>query len=306
MLVGNYGVGNMGDEALQKYFLHTFLDVEWTVVSYDVPRLPFGIRSLFTPWWKTVLVLWKTDGVVFGGGSLFTDVESLEGPFLWGWHAGLAWFFGKPVYLAFQGIGPFRTRISTYITRWTVQRARFISVRDDASFERIRQWRGDVVKSFDPVFLALAKSRDVSTVRDSVGRRHIVIIPRANSHHTFVNRAKDIYARGTFDAVSICSLEPGNPREKAVCETLLSIFPDSILHTIHAIDQLIDIVSSASFVLSQRYHGALIAFALGVPFDVIAQYDNDKLSSLLALNREDALRLVNAGESALRRTLYEY
>ena len=83
LLVGNFGVGNVGDEAIRTYILQAFPEVHWTVLSGDrmqsgdVPRLPYGIRSfLSTAWWKTLRAYRSSDGIVFGGGSLFTDVES--------------------------------------------------------------------------------------------------------------------------------------------------------------------------------------------------------------------------------------
>ena len=97
LLISNYGTGNHGDVALKEYFLTRFPEVEWIVLSAnaqsprDVPRLPFGLRSLFTtPWWRTLAALRSSDAVIFGGGSLFTDVESVRACLLWWWHACVA------------------------------------------------------------------------------------------------------------------------------------------------------------------------------------------------------------------------
>ena len=80
LLVGNFGVGNLGDEALKDYFLQEFSTVDWTVVSADpqgekeVARLPGGVRSLLKlQWFKTLFAYRSCDAIVFGGGSLFTD-----------------------------------------------------------------------------------------------------------------------------------------------------------------------------------------------------------------------------------------
>lgn len=71
VLIGNYGVGNFGDEALKEYFLSAFPDITWSVVSArpsgeELPRLPGGFRSLFSHWWKTLGAIRNTDAVVFG------------------------------------------------------------------------------------------------------------------------------------------------------------------------------------------------------------------------------------------------
>ena len=93
LLVGNYGVGNAGDEILKDYFLERFPGIEWIVcsacpVSGEVWRLPAGVRSFLSfKWLYTLWVLRKSDGMVFGGGSLFTDVESVRACFVWFAHA---------------------------------------------------------------------------------------------------------------------------------------------------------------------------------------------------------------------------
>jgi len=196
LLVGNYGVGNLGDEALREYFLETYPEVEWVVVmggakgakgtkGAKVCRLPFGLRSLFmTPWWRTIRSLQGSDGIVFGGGSLFTDTESSFACWLWWWHACVGWLFRKDLILAFQGIGPFRTGIGKALAKWVVKRAVFVSVRDQASLDRITSWRSDVILSFDPILKA------PKVLRVPKAPRSLLVIPRRNSDRKFFSRQK--------------------------------------------------------------------------------------------------------------------
>ena len=143
LLVGNYGVGNAGDEILRAYFLERFPEVQWQVVSArpsqgELPRFPAGLRSFLSfRWLRTCIALVQSHGLVFGGGSLWTDMESLSACFIWSVHAWFAWFLRKPYFLAFQGIGPFRTKTGERLAQWVVRHAAFISVRDQASFERL-------------------------------------------------------------------------------------------------------------------------------------------------------------------------
>ena len=111
LMVGNYGDGNVGDEALREYFLRRYTSHRWTVLSahpstpQELPRLPSGIRSFLSfKWLRTLNQLPDFDAVVFGGGSLFTDIESPLACILWWLHVRAARFFGKPVLLAFQGV----------------------------------------------------------------------------------------------------------------------------------------------------------------------------------------------------------
>ncbi|MEK7137506.1 MAG: polysaccharide pyruvyl transferase family protein, partial [Patescibacteria group bacterium] len=140
LLVGNYGVSNAGDEILREYFLERFPEIDWKVLSAhpekgEFPRFPAGLRSFFSlRWLSTLRELRKADGMVFGGGSLLTDTESVRACFIWFLHAAAAWLLHKPIILAFQGIGPFRTKAGEWCSRWVVRRAAFISVRDEESY----------------------------------------------------------------------------------------------------------------------------------------------------------------------------
>lgn len=309
VLIGNYGVGNLGDEALKEYFLRTFINVEWGVLSAqptkrEYPRLPAGIASLFlTPWWRTISVIFKSDAVVFGGGSLFTDAESVFACFLWWWHVVVAWVFRKPVYLAFQGIGPFRTRIGEWFARCAVRVSSSLSVRDDQSKNQVDMWELNkkVVLTFDPVFLLLKK-----TFQKNSSKKVFVLIPRSNSSATFCERAGALVRTQQGDAVCVLSLQPEAAGEKRTCAQLAR----AVRGTVVPIRSLADLsleVAAASFVLAQRYHGALAALALGTDFDVVPQREGDKLSALRDLRgrEEECVRLVQAGEDALRAALHK-
>ena len=327
LLIGNYGVGNLGDEVLRKYFLITFTEVEWVVVTchgelcrtmrqnsecrtstglsvtHIVPRLPFGLRSLVTPWWRTVREYWRADSVVFGGGSLFTDSESIKAPLIWWWHACLAWIFGKPIFLAFQGVGPFRTYLGASLTKWVVKRAKFISVRDHSSFERVKKWTNNVVESFDPVFHSLSLSRERARVRVSEKRDILVLIPRSNSDDTFLHRAQDIYKTKSFYHVLILSLQPDRACEKAVCKKVQEHIPSAQILSVHSLNELSRIIESASFVFSERYHGALAALVHGIHFETVSQTQGDKFDALRILSKTQAIKLVQDGDNALRLVL---
>ncbi|OGJ57821.1 hypothetical protein A2635_04765 [Candidatus Peribacteria bacterium RIFCSPHIGHO2_01_FULL_51_9] len=304
VLVGNFGVGNLGDELLKKYFLNQFSDISWTTVSatprtQEVPRLPLGLRSFFRPWWRTLHAYHTCDGVVFGGGSLFTDTESPFACVLWWWHALIAWMFGKPLLLAFQGIGPFRTRMGMACARWVIRHAVFCSVRDEASAKRVEGWGRTVVRSTDPIVGSVV-SGEWKVVSD--GGKRFVIIPRQNSGENFFSRVRDVIRKNSFDEIVILSLQPDHRGEKRVCEQLQEEVKDAIIVPIHSLEMLVCEIYRASCVLSQRYHGALTALALKKNVEIVHQTEGDKLASLRESlsNGVSALRI---GEETLRSAL---
>ncbi|MFH0770703.1 MAG: polysaccharide pyruvyl transferase family protein [Candidatus Peregrinibacteria bacterium] len=304
LLIGNYGVGNLGDEALCRFFQRRYPHICFDVVSAcpgegEYPRFPFGLRSLLRPWWRTLRALFRCDGVVFGGGSLFTDIESASACRLWWWHALFARLFKKPIILAFQGIGPFRSAASERLARSVVRASVALSVRDFASFTRVETWRLNkkVVLSFDPLY-ALMRSVSVR----SAPRKIIALIPRRNSGQAFIDACMTAVREADWEGVVILSLQPSNRGERKVCERLKTALGRATVVPVSALDQLVQLVSEAGCVVSERYHGALAALALGKPLVLVSQGSDDKLSTLSHLLRvppEELLNLIEEGERAL-------
>ncbi|PIQ76603.1 hypothetical protein COU78_02755 [Candidatus Peregrinibacteria bacterium CG10_big_fil_rev_8_21_14_0_10_49_24] len=317
LLIGNYGVSNLGDEALRDYFLRSFPEIEWQVVSAcptvgELHRLPAGLRSFFSfRWIPTLRALYRSDGVVLGGGSLFTDIESPKACFLWWIHTAAARLFRKKIILAFQGIGPFHTLRGKMFARRAVRSANFLSVRDTLSLQRAKSFspRTSVIESFDPIFLSVPKrAQDISS------QHTIVLIPRKNSGDVFVSRAQDLVNHTErWNRISVLSLQNDSHDEHEFCMFLREKFGSSCeVRSVSSLAELAEGVSEGSFVLTERYHGAIAALALGRDLEVLAQGENDKLDAIRLMmqgtpahGRADRLRdLVLQGELALKEELY--
>jgi len=315
VLVGNYGVANLGDEALRDYFLHTFTTIEWVVVSAhpynpnEVPRLPGGLRSLFTTnWWKTVKVIRSSDALVFGGGSLFTDVESVYACFLWSVHAWTAIFLGKPVHLAFQGMGPYKTRVGEWLARSVARKAASISVRDEASVHRLEAWglSTKVVQTFDPVFSFM-----VSQKKDHITKNVFIVIPRHNSGELLKKQMLQMLAEtSNIEDVHIVLMQPDDAAEQATADALHSALPvPATIVPVRTMEELMEEVSGVTCVLTQRFHGALAALAAGSTVSIVTQGEGDKLSQLLPFARGEQsvgglIERVNKGEECLAQALH--
>lgn len=310
VLVGNYGTGNLGDEALKDYFLASFPDIEWITLSAasagdrEAVRLPAGLRSFCSlRWLRTLRLMHRCDAVVFGGGTLFTDIESVQACVIWGIHAWVARLLGKPVLLCFQGIGPFRTKAGERIARRVVRDARYVSVRDQASAARIREWgRVDFVQTFDPVFSVVQKRKSSHDTKNV-----FILIPRRNSGNSFMEEAHRLLDQTAYDIIRIVLMQPDDPGEQKIAEYFKKLCGDRAqVIGVTTLAGLIDAVRDASLVLSQRYHGALAALALGRWLVICPQEKDDKLSSLLGNDGKPLtdirplLTLVATGEESLR------
>lgn len=149
LLVGNYGAGNLGDEAILISLLDLCCchDLIPTVISanptettrlYDVPSvppIPCGIRSFLRGTLSiTRRAYAECDAVILGGGGLFTD-ERWRAPFIWGIHALASKLSHKPLYCLGQSIGPLKSKHSRKIAYHAFSHAQKICVRDYASYE---------------------------------------------------------------------------------------------------------------------------------------------------------------------------
>lgn len=216
---------------------------------------------------------------MFGGGSLFTDTESLWACVLWGFHGLVAYLFGRPIMLAFQGIGPFRTRLGEGIARWLIRKSVYISVRDSLSYSRISSWPKNtkVIQSFDPVFSLI--EADKIGVRTNI----LIVIPRMNSSQSFLNKFIELYNRQSWDKIIILRFEPSHPGEQSITREILAAMPSTQRSSVRDITDYTSLLSSmegASCVLTHRYHGAIAALALGLDLHVVSQGEGDKLSAL--------------------------
>ncbi|MSR68118.1 hypothetical protein EXS65_04855 [Candidatus Peribacteria bacterium] len=310
LLIGNYGVGNIGDEALKAYFLGAFPEIEWTVVSAapergnEVPRLPFGLRSFFRPWMRTLLAIARSDAVVFGGGSLFTDSESVFACVLWWWHALVCRIFRKRLLMAFQGVGPFRTSCGKRLARSTFRSAAFVSVRDSASLRGVQSWnlRTTPVLTFDPVFAYFATRKPLPS-----SKKILSIIPRGNSNDAFFTEF-GIALKQTFHEVRILLMQP-SALECSIAEKIkAATSTPSVIVSLLSAEQLLEEISMSSQVISQRYHGALAALAVGIPVTIVPQTSSDKLWELREMQHDpeglwELDALAKKGEEGLRRAM---
>src|SRR3989344_2301824 len=101
-------------------------------------------------------------------------------------------------------------------------------------------------------------------------------------------------------AVRVLSFQPGNPQEQRVCRQAAARVPGGAeVMPVRSIAELTVAVAGASFVLTQRYHGAVLALALGIPFQVASQQPTDKLAALAESRANNWPLLLTAGDKLL-------
>lgn len=160
VLSGYYGFHNVGDEAILQAIIHALRseksDIEITVLSNDPEhtKKTYGVNAVNR--WKLGEVfkaIGAADGVISGGGSLLQDKTGLKSiPYYTGIMM-IAHFLRKPFFVYSQGIGPLEQSISRKLVKYAVSKAKYLSVRDQESFELLRNIgiKGEIELVPDPV-----------------------------------------------------------------------------------------------------------------------------------------------------------
>ncbi|MFN4219850.1 MAG: polysaccharide pyruvyl transferase family protein, partial [bacterium] len=144
-LVGYYGFGNTGDDAIllaavEEYtkaydlyvrilankhpYIYNMLKNHDNVVIYD----RWSIRDINE-------CIYHSDAVIFGGGGIFQDKTSLKSFLYYFSIALLAKINSKKIIIERNSIGPLEKKLSKFLFSKVVQWASYISVRDSLSFD---------------------------------------------------------------------------------------------------------------------------------------------------------------------------
>lgn len=279
VLSGYYGFGNIGDEALLAGLLTGIRsvapEVSPVVLSAD-PTATVAAHGVEAVDRHSVSSVWRTlrnsQGLLSGGGSLLQDVTSKRSIYYYLSIMALAQVQGLPYCLFGQGIGPIRRPAARWVTRHMLQCSRGVWVRDDASWELVRELGakpGHLSVVGDPAFLLPAISGDEAS-RPAIAR-WVVAVRSWGDEAGWLPHL--VVALGTAAAEAGASLL-FLPMHRAT-DLILS---ERIAQQIHMVyDVPVDVADTYSFhearrllacadlVLAMRLHALILAAVSGVP-----------------------------------------
>lgn len=187
-LVGYYGFGNTGDEALLDAIVST-LHEAWQARTGGVEPLEIGVLSArpeetrrsypleaiprFSPL-QVLRQLRRSDLVLSGGGTLLQDKTSLRSLVYYAGIILLARHLGAPVMLYANGLGPLTSATGRRLARRALAACRLITLRDSQSLQDLRQLapglRTEVRVTADPAFaLPAAPARQATELLEAIG-----------------------------------------------------------------------------------------------------------------------------------------
>lgn len=317
LVIGCYGCGNRGDDAILQGICSLFS--EWQITAFNgaledvseyLPvrtvscRMNEGISfsvmcSLIRQFFPLVREVYRTDIVVYGGGSLIHDLTpyNLLFQFFWAW---LARIFRKRVYFFSIGVGPIRTKIGKRLCRYNLSKSDGVFVRDRRGFEICRELGiRDVKMTADAAFATDRQSGcRTDVLRDmKVENGEYICVTACQWFHSenFWKRDQMDFS-GEKENLAQCIMKIYNEFHKPLLfvpteakdiilgrqlkermpEVDFRLCPDS-----WNADRMAAIIENSYLLIGMRMHSIIMAARQGVPFVAIV-YD-EKVHQLLKM-----------------------
>lgn len=295
VLIGNFGAQNIGDELILAGFLKKLgkelPKAKVTILGSDpkrirrfhgidtLPLLPCGLRSFFRRgWWRSIRKMKKADAVIFPGGGLFTDEESLRAIIIWGLHLLAARYFWKPVYLLGQSIGPIKGEYAKDLTRGILKKAEWIGTRDTASANELKKLgipANKIKNGRDSscwLVNRLAKTRPIK----KTGRIKILVSLRSfpNIGETFfkeITKALDQISEQRQARISFAAFGKGDLDVwKTICRNAKHAKLWKVLELPESAEGVLKEIKAFDLVIGMRLHSIIAAKLVGTPAIALA------------------------------------
>lgn len=285
VICGNYGVGNLGDEAIAqglKFLLLQQYPEATTAVMGKGNLLPIGVRSFVKSlfnwdlWRRPLKMIREADVFVLGGGALFTQEESFFVPFFWALHGAAALFLGRKLWIiavSIEKLGVF----SRFFVKYSMKRAEKISVRDEFSSKLLSRLRIKHILGPDLAFFLHIKNDDHHETK-----KYVVLCPRTFKNndaftHTFFAQLCDMLFKDFGLNIVLLSLKVGDKKERHLLNKILdqSKHKESIkiIYSLTSINEAIEVIKNAEFVVTMRLHGGIFSLITQTPFYALNYMD---------------------------------
>ena len=314
LIIGNYGAGNLGDDAILAGILEelnvigykgaikvTHAGVKTSTEIYkSVQRIPFpplGIRTKLRNLIRYKLekspeknafqkALDESDKVIMGGGGLFTDSESIKAPFIWAILARFVLKANKPLLMYGQSVGPIKNPLARLLTRHVFKRAEIVMVRDRMTKEFLNNLGVSSVLGTDPAV------KWVETIRRKIPKKDLILVCLRNfpgiSMEWKKMLMKSLKEFANNNDLELCALSM-DTREQALYKDKKNdeyiISRDSIFSP-HSATEVLTALQKAKLIVSMRLHGVILGAYCSTPTLAISytnkvkDYFSDLVNSL--------------------------
>lgn len=169
LIFGNYGVENVGDEAILAGLISAINKKRWevTVVSANPLKTKtlFKVNAIFPPFFgfksffkftftETLKTIISSDLIIFGGGGLFQDKEK-RAFLMWAYFLKICQILKRKVILASNTVGPIKNSFYKKRAKILFKKIGFFSLRDEYSLNILKNLnvpKSKIYLSTDAVF----------------------------------------------------------------------------------------------------------------------------------------------------------
>ncbi len=268
LLSGYYGYGNGGDEALLVTLLQMLPPPVAPVVLSAQPEVTqrlYGVSACDRWRWGQVLSeMRRSQGFIWGGGSLIQDSTSLGSPLYYLGLMSLAQALGRETLAWAQGVGPLRRQWVRWLAGQVFRRCTQVTVRDAPAAQQLQAWGRSVLLAPDPVW-ALQDQPYPPLGNLPAPRLAVVLRPHrylTSAWLDVITKALQQLQQATGVWVVLLPFQPAT--DGALAAELQTVLGErvSIIRPDHPA-QLKGVFRGMELVVTMRYHGLVMGAAAG-------------------------------------------
>ena len=294
LISGYYGFYNVGDEAILKSMIIALKKedpcIEIIVLSNDVKytEITCGVKAINR--WNLANIykeLIKSDGLISGGGSLLQDATSSRTVMYYSSIIALAKLAKKPVFIYAQGIGPLNKKFNTKIVKKALNKADYITLRDEYSKQLIRnigvKQPIDIVP--DPVMGLHFDKNNTSMNIVNKASEYITISIRKwkKTEPTFLKNIAAVCDNIMDKGIDIVFIPMHGEVDEKISKQVVELMNNNptVLSHKSTIEEKVSYIENSKLMIGMRLHALIFAANVSTPMIGIS-YD-PKIDSYLSL-----------------------
>jgi len=305
VLSGFFGFDNAGDEAILFTVIQQIRKrgYEPIVLSANPAKTSalYGVESVHRMKLKEIFsAIKRADGLISGGGSLLQDVTSAQNSIYYLGIMQIAFFLKKPVFVFAQGIGPLQRKGLRRLTGSLLNRATYLSVRDDDSKSLLRACgvKKEIDVTVDPVlqFELMDKPTLPSSLETFLHKKPIVFSLRSwHNDEQLIPYYQEVIRTLNEKGIPVLLLPFHQPSDTTFAQKVQTSIENPLLYTCQeplSLEQMFSCIQQSSMVYGMRLHALIFAASQNIPF-VGLSYD-PKIDAFLSLYKQTPIATVES------------